>query len=68
MTNLRVWIGQHEVSWLTNEQSLAYTRCIDVYSFPLLTTDICYELVPVSREVLEREAAEGIKQIDEEKK
>lgn len=66
MTNLRVWIGEDELRMFQEMQSLSYSRSMIVANYPLLDTDLCYELVPVSREQLEREADEGIKQIDEE--
>ena len=67
MTNLRVWVDMCHAASLSEMQGYKYSCSMTVANYPLLDTDICYELVPVSREVLEREAAEGIKQIDEEK-
>lgn len=60
MTNLRVWIHKERMTRFADEQAHAYSSCMRVYSFPVLTTDLCYELVPVSSEQLEREAKEAI--------
>lgn len=68
MTNLRVWIDPDDAYRFSIMQDCSYSQSMTVSNYPLLKTDECYELVPVSKEQLAKEADEGIKQINEEMK
>jgi hypothetical protein len=68
MSKLRVWIDITQLENFTESQANSVTDAMNIWTYPSLKTDLCYELVPVSKEQLEREADEGIKQIDKEMK
>jgi len=58
MTNLRVWVREHAITEMTFAQSHGYTDRQLMHTYPITADSVCYELVPVSREQLAKEATE----------
>ena len=71
MSCQRVWISRRKADFLAKTGPLKSDDFFCVSGGPCTSDDLCYELVPVSKEQLEREhteAAAGINAINEEVK
>ena len=67
-TKIRGWIDRDTLSMFVEAQEYSEMSTMHIYTFPELKDDICIELTIVDPSVLEREADEAIKAIDEEMK